>query len=193
MSQTAESVVGHLVSSMQRRLATASALLTSGEAGQQFIGPMPFLRQSIAATVLVTLTLSLQSAGMATLIHWRRARVEQDLHKLGLLRSAALVVQITLRLQKAESWAFLLNQGGSILHPDWVRKGRQGAPRLIDTPTENALRSLDQLRHLSRPGHRTGIGPPPPIAQVDRMGGCTSYLSFLDLPQRVYFFGYVRP
>jgi voltage-gated potassium channel len=59
------------------------------------MGPMPFLRQSIAATVLVTLTLSLQSAGMATLIHWGRARVEQDLHKLGLLRSAALVVQIT--------------------------------------------------------------------------------------------------
>jgi uncharacterized lipoprotein YmbA len=35
MSQTAESVVGHLVSSMQQRLATASASLTSGEAGQQ--------------------------------------------------------------------------------------------------------------------------------------------------------------
>src|SRR4051812_17608350 len=70
-----------------------------------------------------------------------------------------------------------------IVHDHWVRKGRQGAPRLIDTPTENALRSLDQLRHLSRPSHRTGIGPPPPIAQVDRMGGCTSYLSFLDLPQ----------
>jgi hypothetical protein len=59
------------------------------------MGPMPFLRQSIAAAVLVTLTLSLQSAGMATLIHWGRAHVQRGLHKLGLFRSAALVVQIT--------------------------------------------------------------------------------------------------
>jgi ABC-type uncharacterized transport system auxiliary subunit len=35
MSQTAESVVGHLVSSMQNRLATASGSPTRGEAGEQ--------------------------------------------------------------------------------------------------------------------------------------------------------------
>jgi uncharacterized lipoprotein YmbA len=35
MSQTAETVVGHLVSSMQQRLATASASLNPGKAGQQ--------------------------------------------------------------------------------------------------------------------------------------------------------------
>jgi voltage-gated potassium channel len=56
---------------------------------------MPFLHQSIAAAVLVTLTLSLQSAGMATLIEWGRAHVKRGLHKFGPLRSAALVVRIT--------------------------------------------------------------------------------------------------
>jgi hypothetical protein len=49
----------------------------------------------MAAAVLVTLTLSIQSAGMATLIHWGRARVKRGLHKLGPLGSAALVVRIT--------------------------------------------------------------------------------------------------
>jgi voltage-gated potassium channel len=59
------------------------------------MGPMPLFRQSSAAAVLVTLTLSVQSAGMATLIHWGRAHVKRGLHKLGPLRSAALVVRIT--------------------------------------------------------------------------------------------------
>jgi voltage-gated potassium channel len=57
---------------------------------------MLFLRQSVAAAVLVLLTLSLQSAGMAALIEWRRARATNALHKLGPFRSAALVVRITL-------------------------------------------------------------------------------------------------
>jgi voltage-gated potassium channel len=56
---------------------------------------MPLFRQSSAGAVLVTLTLSVQSAGMARLIHWGRAHVKRGLHKLGPLRSAALVVRIT--------------------------------------------------------------------------------------------------
>jgi Ion channel len=56
---------------------------------------MLFLRQSVAAAVLVLLTLSLQSAGMAALIEWIRAHAKRGLHKLGPFRSAALVVRIT--------------------------------------------------------------------------------------------------
>jgi voltage-gated potassium channel len=56
---------------------------------------MPFLRQSIGAAVLVLLTLSLQCAGMATLIARIIAHAKRDLHKLGPLRSAVLVVRIT--------------------------------------------------------------------------------------------------
>jgi hypothetical protein len=56
---------------------------------------MLFLRQSVAAAVLVFLTLSLQSAGMAALIEWIRAHAKRGLHKLGPFRSAALVVRIT--------------------------------------------------------------------------------------------------
>jgi hypothetical protein len=59
------------------------------------MGPTPLFRQSSPAAVLVTLTLSVQSAGMATLIHSGRAHVKRSLHKLAPLRSAALVVRIT--------------------------------------------------------------------------------------------------
>jgi voltage-gated potassium channel len=56
---------------------------------------MPFLRQFIAAVVLVLLTVSLQGAGMTALIEQIRAHVKRGLHKLGPVRSAALVVRIT--------------------------------------------------------------------------------------------------
>jgi hypothetical protein len=56
---------------------------------------MPLLRESIAAAVLVILTLSLQNAGMAALIELIRAHVRQGLHKLGPVRSAVLVLRIT--------------------------------------------------------------------------------------------------
>ncbi len=56
---------------------------------------MLFLRESVVAAVLVLLTLSVQSAGMAALIEWIRAHAKRGLHKLGPFRSAALVVRIT--------------------------------------------------------------------------------------------------
>jgi voltage-gated potassium channel len=43
---------------------------------------MPFLRQSIVAAVLVTLTLLLQSAGMATLIEWGRAHDKRHISQI---------------------------------------------------------------------------------------------------------------
>jgi hypothetical protein len=56
---------------------------------------MDFVRQAGVATVLVTLTLALQCAGMAALIHWGRARFERDLRRLNALRSTVLLVRFT--------------------------------------------------------------------------------------------------
>jgi hypothetical protein len=47
------------------------------------------------AVLLVILTLWLQCAGLAAIIVWVRRAVVGDLHRLGPLRSAALVVRIT--------------------------------------------------------------------------------------------------
>jgi hypothetical protein len=47
------------------------------------------------AAILITLTLSLQVAGMVVLIHWARTRLTSNIHKLGLLPSAVLMVRFT--------------------------------------------------------------------------------------------------
>jgi voltage-gated potassium channel len=49
---------------------------------------MLFVHQLIAATVLVLLTLLLQSAGMSVLIEWLKTRVKRGLYNLGPLHSA---------------------------------------------------------------------------------------------------------
>ena len=56
---------------------------------------MSFFRESIAAVLLVILTLWLQCAGLAALIFWVRCAVASDLHRFGPVRSAALVVRLT--------------------------------------------------------------------------------------------------
>jgi hypothetical protein len=56
---------------------------------------MIFFRESVAAVLLVILTLWLQCAGLAALIFWVRRAVAGDLHRFGPVRSAALVVQLT--------------------------------------------------------------------------------------------------
>ena|SRR5258708_15564372 len=56
---------------------------------------MIFIRQTSAAGVLVMLTLSLQCAGMVTLIACARTSLALDIHKLGHLRSALLMVRFT--------------------------------------------------------------------------------------------------
>lgn len=56
---------------------------------------MNFFRESVAAILLVILTLWLQSAGLAALIFWVRRAVAGDLRRLGPFRSAALVVRLT--------------------------------------------------------------------------------------------------
>ena len=56
---------------------------------------MGFLRQAVAATILVTLTLSVQCGGMAALIDWGIAHFARDKHRLGPVRSAVLIVRLT--------------------------------------------------------------------------------------------------
>src|SRR5260370_7220887 len=56
---------------------------------------MVFVRQASAAGVLVTLTLCLQCAGMATLIHWGRVHFARGLQRLGPVRSTVLMVRFT--------------------------------------------------------------------------------------------------
>ena len=56
---------------------------------------MTFVGQASATAVLVALTLLLQCAGMAALIHWGRAHFARGIHRLGLVRSALLMVRFT--------------------------------------------------------------------------------------------------
>ena len=71
---------------------------------------MIFLREASAAVVLVTLTLSLQCAGMAALISFARSSLAPDGLRLGPIRSALLVVRlmtafIVLHLFEIVLWA----------------------------------------------------------------------------------------
>src|SRR5271157_1232236 len=56
---------------------------------------MVFVHQGWAAIVLVTLTLVLQSAGMAALIQWLKGQFPRGIHHLGLFRTTVLVVRFT--------------------------------------------------------------------------------------------------
>jgi len=71
---------------------------------------MIFVRQAAAAVALITLSLWLQSGGMAALIGWGRTRLGRDTHKLGRWRSAVLMVKFTtaiiaLHLLQVLMWA----------------------------------------------------------------------------------------
>src|SRR5260370_30003060 len=55
---------------------------------------MGFLHQAGAAAILITLTLAVQSVGMAALINWGITHL-RDTYRLGLLRSATLMVRFT--------------------------------------------------------------------------------------------------
>jgi voltage-gated potassium channel len=56
---------------------------------------MSFLHQAVVIIVLVVLTLSLQCAGMAALIHWARGQFSGGLYRLGPWRSGVLIVRFT--------------------------------------------------------------------------------------------------
>jgi voltage-gated potassium channel len=67
-----------------------------------------FAQQAGAAFLLVALTLWLQSAGNAALIAWVRPAVAGDIHKLGPLRTTALVVRLTTAVVALHALAILL-------------------------------------------------------------------------------------
>ena len=72
---------------------------------------MIFVHQGWAAVVLVTLTLIVQSAGMAALIQWIKAQFPKGIRQLGLFRSAVLVVRFTsllvcLHMLEIQLWAW---------------------------------------------------------------------------------------
>jgi hypothetical protein len=56
---------------------------------------MAYVTQVGAAVALVTLTLLLQSAGMAALIQWIKTYLERGLYRFGVFRCGALMVRFT--------------------------------------------------------------------------------------------------
>ena len=52
---------------------------------------MALIREIGIAVLIVIITLWLQSAGLAALIHWVRHALASDAHRLGPVRSAVLV------------------------------------------------------------------------------------------------------
>jgi voltage-gated potassium channel len=56
---------------------------------------MTLVHQTYAAIILITLTLVLQCAGMAALIHWTRAQLSKGIHRFGYVRAAVLMVRLT--------------------------------------------------------------------------------------------------
>ena len=71
---------------------------------------MPFVWQVSVATLLVILTLSLQSAGMAVFVVWVRAYFARNTARLGAVRCAQLMVRATivmlaLQLLEVALWA----------------------------------------------------------------------------------------
>jgi voltage-gated potassium channel len=52
-----------------------------------------FLRESVTASILVTLTLATQSAGMGALIRWVGAQFRRELYRFGAVRSAGLIIR----------------------------------------------------------------------------------------------------
>jgi hypothetical protein len=56
---------------------------------------MVFVHQACTTIILVTLTLLLQSAGMAVLIEWAKAHLPRTLHRFGPWRSGVLMVRLT--------------------------------------------------------------------------------------------------
>jgi voltage-gated potassium channel len=56
---------------------------------------MVFVRQAYAAIVLVTLTLAIQSAGIAALIQWARAHLPRRTGRAGRIHSTVLMVRLT--------------------------------------------------------------------------------------------------
>jgi len=60
------------------------------------MGMMNFARQAGIAVFLVTLTLWIQCAGIAVLIHWARASIESGVARLSSLHAAGLMIRFSI-------------------------------------------------------------------------------------------------
>jgi|HubBroStandDraft_1064217.scaffolds.fasta_scaffold29259_1 voltage-gated potassium channel len=69
---------------------------------------MIFVRHGYVTIILVALTIIIQSAGMAALIHWIKAQFPNGLHRLGLFHSFILVVRFTSLLVCLQMFEILL-------------------------------------------------------------------------------------
>ena len=69
-----------------------------------------FLHRVGAELLLITLTLWLQSAGVAALIAWVRRALGRGARKIGTLRSAALVVRLAMAVAFCTDWRFSCGQ-----------------------------------------------------------------------------------
>ncbi|MGC1969658.1 MAG: potassium channel family protein [Candidatus Acidiferrales bacterium] len=69
---------------------------------------MILLNQLAAAVLLLSLTLCLQCAGVATLIEWLKRVLTRDIHKHGPVYSATLVVKSTVAIVILHGLAILL-------------------------------------------------------------------------------------
>jgi len=72
---------------------------------------MVFVHETYAAIILVTLTVVMQSVGMAFLIQWARAHLSKEIRLFGPVRSALLVVRfasliVCLHLSEILLWAW---------------------------------------------------------------------------------------
>ena len=81
-------------------------LSLDGDSGSR----MDFFSQALAAVLLVALTLCMQSAGMAVLIHWAKRRIDRGVPGMGHWRTAVLVVRcatfvIILHILQILCWA----------------------------------------------------------------------------------------
>ena len=74
-------------------------------------GVLMFLHRVGAELPLITLTLWLQSAGVAALIAWVRRALGRDTRKIGTLRSAALVVRLAVAVVVLHASEILLWAG----------------------------------------------------------------------------------
>jgi len=80
---------------------------------------MIFIRQTSAAVALVTLTLSLQCAGMAVVIAWARPKFAPEVLRLGAIRSAILMMRLMTAFIGLHLLEILLSAGfivGFVLH-----------------------------------------------------------------------------
>ena len=68
----------------------------------------------VAELPLITLTLWLQSAGVAALIAWVRRTLGGDTRKIGAFRSAALVVRLAMAVSFCRDWRFCCGRPSTV-------------------------------------------------------------------------------